>query len=193
MGSASRASSSQAGQTLPRHSLFPCLVRAQSCLPGAVSAGNFGFQVGLMGEVGVGELQLFTAQQGFSATGHHRAGNPTGSWAVSKRRPPSPTKPHSLTCKTTKYTSPWESSPDRGAWPAHPGSTRAQHSQEAGSAHSGPQFPPLHAAWPGVWNCSALCPVPSCHGRSPCPLSTWPARPALPRSCTLKRSIRRGP
>lgn len=58
-------SRSRASQAFPRHALLPWLERAQNCLTGAVLAGNFGFVVGLLGEVRMGALVLYCSARPF--------------------------------------------------------------------------------------------------------------------------------
>lgn len=132
-----------------------------NCLPGAALAGNLGLEAGLLAEAVVGALARCSSGRPFSAQ-TPETGTPASSWAVSG----CPTHHPRITCKTGNTLVPW-----RLPGPLTPGLP------VTGSAHSGPVSP---TAWPGVWNRSAPCPAPSCHGGSPCPLGIGPAHAPPP-------------
>lgn len=151
---------SWAGLAFPCHALLPRLERAQNCLPGAVLAGNFGFEVGLLGEVRVGALALYCSARPVSAW-------TLWEWEACRflgcEQVLLPTKSHLLTCKMDAYTSSSEIAADCGASPL----TLVSLSQALPTAG---MFPPLHAPWL-VWCLEPLGPASSTL-RSPCPLRT---------------------
>lgn len=149
----------------PCHALLPRLERAQNCLPGAVLAGNFGFEVGLLGEVRVGSFSSLLLSKTFQPLDTLGVGSlpVLGLWAGAA----APTKSHLLTCKWMRtlapgrlqqtavpLRSPWSAChrlcPQRGCFPLHAPwlvgvwnrLALRQYAPESRLVHYGPTSPP---------------------------------------------------